>query len=121
MCSMNPISDRAVLDGERQQEQRNRLAVGTWLPAVRPWDGTPSKNRFETEAIDGVGSWLESGDMDAVKKWLTFFLEGRDDWRELLAAIHKDIEAARLEALEREALLNAARGTVAPALRRVTA
>ena len=89
MGSMNPISDRVVLDAERQQEQRNRLAVGAWLPAVRPWDGTPSQNRFETEAIDGIGSWLESGDMEAVKKWLTFFLESRDDWRELLAAIHK--------------------------------
>ena len=85
-----------------QNDSRSSATGWPWglVACCASVDGTPSQNRFETEAIDGIGSWLESGDIDAVKKWLTFFLEGRDDWRELLAALHKDIEAARLEELE---------------------
>jgi len=54
MGSMNPISDRAVCDGERQQEHRNRLALGAWLPALRPWDG-------ETESLGWkAATWMLS-------------------------------------------------------------
>jgi hypothetical protein len=74
------IGEKAMDAAERQRRRRERLGIGgPWFKARRPWDGTLSDNRRESETIDAIEHWLQYGDNNTVTQWLVFNLSGRDD------------------------------------------
>jgi hypothetical protein len=96
-----PSGERAMT-AERQRKRRERLGIGgPVFAATRPWDGTLSDTRRETETIERITDWLENGDINAVTEWLVehFATQAdKDEGVELIRQRWERMDAERLEA-----------------------
>jgi len=83
-----PIGKKAMTAAERQR--RRRGTDRPRLPTFRPWDDKKSTNAIETNTIEAIEDWLAYGDMEAVTKWVSLMLDGRNDYEKLLQRLAED-------------------------------